>query len=119
MKVHPISSVITSIHRRVFLARSFLRSRRDELAYRIAGLPTAIRHLWRRNCNSAAAIRLAYTRRFWRPRNAMEALDLILALLLWPFALLTLSFLFLLKNGRAIAARNGRPLHRQFLDQLC
>jgi len=49
----------------------------------------------------------------------MEALDLILALLLWPFALLTLSFLFLLKNGRAIAAQYGRPLHRQFLDQLC
>lgn len=87
------------------------------MAYRIAGLPTAIRHLWRRNCNSAAAIRLAYTKRFWRPRTAAETLDLTLALLLWPIALAALSCLFLWKNGRTIAVRTGRSLGQQLLDQ--
>jgi hypothetical protein len=55
---------------------------------------------------------------FWRPRTVVEGLDLVLALLLWPIALLALSCLFLCKNGRAVAARHGRPLHRQFLDHL-
>lgn len=118
MEAGAISPPTAPIRRRIFLARNFLRRRRSELAYRIAGLPTAIRHLWRRNCNSAAAIRLAYTKRFWHPRTVVEALDLFLALLLWPIVLLSLSCLFLWRNGRAIAAGQGRPLHRQFLDQL-
>ena len=112
------SSPIQSLHKQIFRARGFLRRRKTELANRIAGLPTAIRHLWRRNCNSAAAIRLAYTRRFWRPQTAAEALDLVLALILWPVALVALSFLSLWQNGRAVAARHGRALHRQLLDQL-
>ena len=112
------TSSIGSLHKRIFRARSFLRRRKTELANRIAGLPTAIRHLWRRNCNSAAAIRLAYTRRFWRPQTVPEALDLILALMLWPIALLTLSCVSLWQNGRAVALKHGRALHRQLLDQL-
>ena len=39
-----------------------MKRRQSELTYRIAGLPTAIRHLWRRNCNSAASIRLVICR---------------------------------------------------------
>lgn len=111
-------SPVQAIHKQIFRARSFLRRRKTELANRIAGLPTAIRHLWRRNCNSAAAIRLAYTKRFWRPRTGAEALDLVLALMLWPIALVALSGLSLWQNGRAVAVRHGRSLHRQLLDQL-
>ena len=118
MQADAALSFLQSLHRQVFLTRSFLRRRKNHLAYRIAGLPTAIRHLWRRNCNSAAAIRLAYTSRFWRPRTVAETFDLVLALLLWPIALLVLSCLFLWKNGRAVAAQFGRPLHRQLLDHL-
>lgn len=107
-----------SFRRGIVLATRFLRIRRNELGYRIAGLPTAIRHLWRRNCNSVAAIRLAYTRRFWRPQTTLEALDLALALVLWPIVLLALSCLFLWKTGGAAALRSGRPLHFQLLDHL-
>ena len=116
--MHPRRSLSASLRRRLFRAKGFLRNRRNELAYRIAGLPTAIRHLWRRNCNSVAAIRLAYTGRFWRPQSAAEAVDLCLALLLWPVALLLMSGLFLWKVGRAVAVRSERPLHRQLLDHL-
>ena len=84
----------------------------------MAGLPTAVRHLWRRNHNSVAAIRLAYTKSYWRPSTPMEAFDLALALVVWPIALLALSCLFLWKTGAAVALRSGRPLHLQMLDHL-
>ena len=118
MRTGARSSPIHSLHKQIFRVRTFLRRRAAELTNRIAGLPTATRHLWRRNCNSAAAVRLAYTRRFWRPQTVAEALDLILALMLWPVALLAMLCVSLWQNGRTIAVRNGRALHRQLVDQL-
>lgn len=110
-------SSLSAVRRLIFLTRNSARCRRNQLAYRIAGLPTAIRHLWRRNCNSAAAIRLAYAGRFWRPQTAAETFDLLLALLLWPLVLLTLSCVSLWRNGGAIAVRSRRSFFRQLLDQ--
>jgi hypothetical protein len=44
--------------------------------------------------------------------------DLVLALLLWPIALLLLASWFVWRNGAIVASRSRRAIHRQFFDQI-
>lgn len=88
------------------------------LAYEIAGLPIAVRALFERTLNRPEiVIRRAYARRFWRPRGLVELLQLVLALLIWPFVLVVLEAVFVIKNGRAVARTSHRPIYRQLIDQ--
>jgi hypothetical protein len=89
------------------------------VTYQIAGLPIAVRALFERDHGSPeAVIRRAYAHRYWRPRGAMELIQLALALMIWPIALLGLEAVFLIKNGGAVARASHRPIHRQLIDQL-
>src|SRR4051794_17992301 len=86
------------------------------VTYDIAGLPIAVRAtLDRRGASPQAVIRRAYARRFWHPRGLAEISQLVLAILGWPFALIGLEAVFILKNGAAVASQ--RPIHRQLFDQ--
>lgn len=86
------------------------------MTYRIAGLPIAARA--GPGASPDAVIRRAYARRFWRPHDWSEGAELGVAIATWPFVLLGLQIAFTLKNGREVARRFRRPLHRQLLDQL-
>ena len=99
------------LRRFIFLCRTQLKRRANELIYRIAGLPTAIRFHRRIDSNPAAAVRRAYARWYWQPGSPGECLDLLLALLLWPIAFLVLAALFLWRSSpsRSISCEIGRP----------
>lgn len=66
----------------------------------------------------ARIIAKAYTFRFWRPATLGEAIDIILAFLVWPFGIFFCVFWFTRKNGGVIAHRFGRSRVRQCADQL-
>jgi hypothetical protein len=88
------------------------------LTYDIAGLPIAVRALFERNVNRPdVVIRRAYARHFWHPRDLNELAQLALALLIWPFVVIVLEAVFVIKNGRAVARSSKRPIHRQLVDQ--
>jgi hypothetical protein len=72
----------------------------------------------RRFSPSARTIGRAYAYRFWRPANAGEWFDLIVAILLWPMAIVASSLWVTCKNGAAVADRVGRSQIRQCADQL-
>lgn len=103
---------MTSLKRRV---RDYGR----KVTYRIAGLPIAVGALLpiRSAITPARIIRGAYARQFWRPRDVADFGALLLALVLWPFALIGLEAAFLAKNGSQIALSSHRSRFRQLLDQ--
>jgi hypothetical protein len=106
------------IRRIIHPLKARVRHRLGSLIYRIGGLPTAIRVLRRRGNSPLTIIRRAYAHRYWRPRNAAEAAELIAALLLWPVALAAMITIYLARHGPLVAKRSGRSLWRQFLDQV-
>lgn len=103
---------MTSLKRR---ARDYGR----KVTYRIAGLPIAVGALLpiRTAVTPARIIRGAYARQFWRPRAVADFGALLLALVLWPFALIGLQAAFVTKNGSLIARSSHRSRFRQLLDQ--
>lgn len=89
------------------------------VTYQVAGLPIAVRHRARKMGSAPNdVLRRAYARRYWAPRDWSERVQLLLALLAWPFILLGLQIAFTLKNGGKVARRFQRPIHGQLLDQL-
>jgi hypothetical protein len=93
--------------------------RGEWLVYRIAGLPIAVAAALRTNgVETADRLRHAYASHYWHPGNLADALELIAAALLWPPCLLLGAIWFTLLNGRRIARRCGKPLARQFVEQL-
>jgi hypothetical protein len=98
--------------------RGRVKKRGTRLFNRIAGLPITLRALRKMHRTPGGILRVAYARYFWELRRPSEWLDVGLALLLWPVVVLGLAALFLWRNGRAVAAKSRRPLHRQFLDQM-
>jgi hypothetical protein len=88
------------------------------VTYDIAGLPIAVRATFnRRSLTSEAIIRRAYARRFWRPKTVADASALMLALMLWPVALIGLEAMFTFRNGGVAARCSNRPIVHQLLDQ--
>jgi hypothetical protein len=99
--------------------RHRLKDQGRRVTYRIAGLPIAVRALaGRRSPSPEAIIRRAYARRFWRPRTTADAAELLLALLLWPAALIGLAAVFSGQNGASAARQSNRSIPRQLIDQL-
>lgn len=66
----------------------------------------------------ARVIGKAYMYRFWRPATVGELIDIVLALLVWPFGIAICVLWFTRKNGAVIENRYGRARSRQLLDQL-
>ena len=66
----------------------------------------------------ARVIGKAYMFRFWRPATVGDAVDIVLALLIWPFAVIFCVLWFTAKNGAIVEERHGRSRGRQCLDQL-
>jgi hypothetical protein len=96
-------------------ARDFGRG----VTYRIAGLPIAVRNgIGGRGEASERVLRRAYARRYWRPRGWSERSQLLIAAIIWPFAVAALQIAYTLKNGAAAARQSHRPVPRQILDQL-
>jgi hypothetical protein len=67
---------------------------------------------------SARTIGSAYMFRFWRPASFGELLDILVAILIWPFGIIFCAAWFTSKNGAAIANRFGCSRIRQIADQL-
>ena len=67
---------------------------------------------------AARTIGRAYAYRFWRPANAGEWLDLLIAFLIWPAAVVISTFWLAWKNGGVVAERYGRSRARQCTDQV-
>lgn len=66
---------------------------------------------------AARTIGRAYAYHFWRPSNAGEWLDIIVAFLLWPLAIVVSMLWLTMQNGGVVAERFGRSKLRQCLDQ--
>lgn len=56
--------------------------------------------------------------RFWRPATFGELIDIVLAILIWPFGIAICVLWFTRKNGAVIARRFGRSKVGQCIDQL-
>jgi hypothetical protein len=67
---------------------------------------------------AARKIAEAYTFRFCRPATFGDIFDTVMAIVIWPFAVLSCTTWFTFKNGAVIAERFGRSRIRQFADQL-
>jgi hypothetical protein len=65
----------------------------------------------------ARTITRAYAYRFWRPANAGEWIDIVVAALLWPGAVVASIIWLTYKNGGVVADRFGRSRIRQCADQ--
>lgn len=92
--------------------------RAENLLYRMGGLPITLQALAARGSDTPARIRRAYARRYWRVRGWGQAFEIACAILLWPAAVGLGSLYLTLRNGLAVKRRCGRPLFRQWLDQL-
>lgn len=66
----------------------------------------------------ARVIGKAYMFRFWRPATVGELVDIILALMIWPFAIVICVLWFTAKNGDLVEERFNRSRCRQCMDQL-
>ena len=90
--------------------------RAERLIYRIAALPTALRQ-WRGD-DTASRLRRAFRKRFWRPADWAEWLELAAALVLWPIAVPLAILWFTARNGPVIRRRRGKAVVSQAVEQL-
>lgn len=67
---------------------------------------------------AARTIGRAYAYRFWRPPHAAEWLDLAVAILLWPIAVVVSMAWLTLQNGGFVSEHFGRSRFQQCCDQL-
>jgi hypothetical protein len=99
--------------------KALLRSG-EAFAYLVAGLPVALRHMFAPRPGAhlppADYLHRYYAWRYWRlPWGPLKA---VLAVLVWPVALLVTLWLFTRRNGAAIAARSGVSVPAQLLGQV-
>jgi Sugar-transfer associated ATP-grasp len=66
----------------------------------------------------ARTVGRAYMFRFWRPATFGELLDIVVAILIWPFGMVFCAVWFTWKNGAVIADQFGRSRMGQVADQL-
>ena len=101
---------------RALLMRAAVRGER--LVYRVAGLPVALRMLFRRrSLVPADVIRTAFALAYWQPGWDNVA-DIAAAILLSPIVLLGGAAWFTIRNGSAIRRREHKAVARQFVEQL-
>jgi hypothetical protein len=66
----------------------------------------------------ARVIGSAYMFRFWRPATLGELLDIMFAILIWPFGIILCAVWFTWKNGAVVEGAFGRSRLQQAADQL-
>jgi hypothetical protein len=94
------------------MAMTRLRQSAERLVYRVAGLPIALKP-WPND-----PLRSAFARRYWRPSDLAQAVELAAAIALWPFAVAVASIWFTRRNGPVIRARTRERITAQFGEQL-
>ena len=101
-------------------AKELYYRRAELILLRTCGIGMIISRLFcpQRYPGAARRIAEAYSFRFWRLATFGDLFDTIVAMAIWPLALLFAATWFTLKNGGVIADRFGRPRIRQFSDQL-
>ena len=92
----------------------------EALAYHVAGLPMALKGLFRgkppESLPPAAYLHRYYAWSYWRlPFGPLKGL---LAAVLWPVALLVAIIIFTRRNGRPIAQRSGVSVAAQVMGQV-
>ena len=90
----------------------------EQLAYDVAGLPMALRHIGRLvpGLPPAEYLHRFHARRYWKlPWGPLKA---IMSAILWPAALAVAIVVFTGRNGSAIAARSGVSVAAQVLAQI-
>ena len=89
----------------------------EQFAYDVAGLPMALRFMWREEPDDPADfLHWFFAQTYWRlPFGALRG---VISLAIWPIALTVAVIVFTRNNGRAIARRSGVPVWRQVLGQI-
>lgn len=70
-----------------------------------------------RGATAADHLHRGYCRELWNDRNFIERAGLLLMYLLWPLAVPFAMAWATANNGRIIAARTGKKLHRQLMEE--
>lgn len=97
----------------------WLKTRAPNVKYRICGMPVSFAHLGRSSDPSPAAVlRRIYARNYWRIRDSNQLLELAVAVALLPIFVFGAALWHCARNGPVHARRSGRPILRQFVDQL-
>jgi hypothetical protein len=89
----------------------------EGIAYRIAGLPIALRMLAPRR-RRADPLRSAFARRYWHPQGFAETSQLLGGIILTPLAIVASLAWFTLRNGAVIRRRHGKSVPAQLAEQL-
>ncbi len=96
------------------------RKHGEAIVYRAAGLlmtlATAVGA--QRTGKTTLTIRKYYLRHFWAPEEATEWLDIAVAAIICPIALLVVALWVTWRNGGLIARREGKSASRQFFEQI-
>jgi hypothetical protein len=90
----------------------------EQLAYDVAGLPMALRHMGRLSPDVPPAeyLHRFHARTYWKlPFGPLKG---IFAAVLWPIALPVAVIVFTRRNGKAIAARSGVGVAGQVMAQI-
>ncbi len=96
-------------------------SRAEQFAYDVAGLPMAVRYVFRPLAPSATQspadyLHWVHGRSYWAlPAGPLRGL---IATVAWPVALIVAAALFTRRNGSAIRRESGKPIGRQLSEQL-
>ncbi len=121
----PVSIATTShFKNRIVLAlgrfwKRFLHEA-EHFAYRVAGLPTAIRHIFKSKAPSSALepakyLHWVHGRTYWQlPSGPLKGL---VAAIVWPFALVISIAVFTRRNGAEIRTRTGKSIMSQLREQ--
>ncbi|GAA3890127.1 hypothetical protein GCM10022276_06470 [Sphingomonas limnosediminicola] len=97
---------------------SFWRPTAERIVYRVAGLPIALLWFGPAGDDSSDPLQAAFAWRYWHPSGMGEWSELVTAMLVWPIAVLLAALWFSAKNGAVVRRRYGKPLTKQFLEQL-
>lgn len=89
----------------------------ERTLYVIAGLPMAVHGAWSAPTLAARDIRRAFARRFWRPDNLRDALELVAGLLLAPLVVPLAALWFTARNGPVIRRRHRKAILAQLGEQ--
>lgn len=91
----------------------------ERIVYRTAGLPVALAALVSVYASDdPEPLRSVFAAAYWHPDGFSDWPELILAILLWPMALLLSSAWFTSRNGRIIRHRHGKKVSAQVVEQL-
>lgn len=90
----------------------------ERTIYVIAGLPIALRRGSNSPTLAGQHIRRAFAQRYWHPQSGRDVAELVVGLVVTPFAVPLAALWFTARNGPIVRRREGKGLLAQFLEQL-